>query len=141
MIHADELLIVRNDLCRATGIRQKVQFNLATKQTTILVHGVRPELIALLSSLTVSGEIARERDRNTDFDGRLRLVSGGPPAASTKHEKHYSNQRSNAVEMSLLPRCNAAYHDSCPPFVWGINPRATLGVAPTMGTVVALRPL
>ena len=57
MVNIDELLVVGDDLCRAAGIRQNIQLDLATKQTTVFVDVVRPELIPLLKSFAIGREI------------------------------------------------------------------------------------
>jgi hypothetical protein len=60
MINRDQLLIVRDNLRSAASIRENIQLDLATKYTAIFVDCISPELISLLESLAIGGEVARK---------------------------------------------------------------------------------
>src|SRR5690348_5865068 len=58
VVHRDQFVVVGSHLIRRAVVADDVELHLTPQQTAVLVHLVRPELIALLERLAVVGEVA-----------------------------------------------------------------------------------
>ena len=80
VMHGDQVRVVGVDLRRAAVVVEYHQLHLAAEQAAAGVDVVGPEIVAALVGLAIGGEVAGQRQRRADEDGRLGAGAGAAAA-------------------------------------------------------------